>query len=97
MCGVFLGEITRKARKQHWCAACCIPIPKGFAYTITADTEDGRAQSTKWHTECWTEFRRMLKEDGSDCGAADWTWENGMPKEVRLKYEPTYTDETEDE
>ncbi len=86
MCGTHLGSKTRKARKDHWCLACSFPIPAGFLYVISVDVEDGSARSSKWHVECWDEFGRMLEANGEDCGAADWTWENGLPEEVKHRY-----------
>lgn len=93
MCGIVLREEHRRARKQHWCVACCIPIPKDFVYTITVDADGGKARTSKWHVECRNEFNSMLSENGDDCGHADWTWENGMPADVRRKYEPGYVEE----
>lgn len=88
MCGTFLREETRKARKNHRCEACHIPIPKGFRYVVTASVDDNgdSIASGKWHSECWEEFQRVLRENGDDCGHPDWTWENGMPPEVASKY-----------
>ena len=86
MCGTYLGSRTRKARKWHRCCACDVPIPPGFQYEVSCDIDDGKARSSKWHSECRTEFDRMLSEQHDDCGDPSWTWDGGMPPEIKQKY-----------
>ncbi len=86
MCGTHLGSTTRRARKDHSCCACRIPIPAGHTYIVTSDVDEGRASSAKWHVECSEEFARGLREWGEDCGDPWTTWENGMPAEIAQRY-----------
>lgn len=88
MCGsgpVILS--THKARKQHQCAACHVPIPPGHIYEKAFEVIDGDVSATKWHVECRAEFDRVLHDNLDDCGDAWNTWETGtMPNELAAKY-----------
>lgn len=88
MCGSMISSQTLKARKNHCCAACRVPIPSGFSYVRVVETDDvAKIFVTKWHVECRAEFDKMLSESFDDCGDAWDTWENGdMPPDIRQRY-----------
>lgn len=91
MCGTVVSETTRKARKQHRCEACKIPIPPGFLYQHTFEKDGGDVFSGKWHQECREAFGAWLREDGDDCGDPWMTWECWLPPlEVCRKYVPDF-------
>jgi hypothetical protein len=85
MCGFVIIK-QQKARKEHRCAACSVPIPKGFTYCRSFDSYDGRGFTTKWHIECREAFDDMLRENGDCEGAADQVWEDDMPDHIKEKY-----------
>lgn len=41
------------ARKQHRCAPCCAPIPKGEKHVCQSGFFDGSAFRNRYHQECW--------------------------------------------
>lgn len=78
---------TLKARKNHKCDACRETIPKGFLYERSFDVNCGEAFSCRWHTECRAEFDRVIRENDYEEMSADDVWENGLPDEIKRKYE----------
>lgn len=87
MCGKMIAHSTVKARKDHRCEACRVPIPAGYSYIRTVESdEDGKIYSSKWHEECRDEFDRMITENFDDCGDPLSTWEDDMPDEIKAKY-----------
>lgn len=75
-----------KARKDHICCACCEKIPAGVTYAKTFYVDGGTASADKWHLECREEFIRGLQENGETDGDPYSTWENGLPDQLRAKY-----------
>lgn len=87
MCGEFIAEYTRKARKYHHCSTGCgVPIPPGHLYVKTFEKDGGDIMSSKWHVECREEFNNTAMSEGEDCMDPWSTWENGMPVRFKQKY-----------
>lgn len=87
MCGKIISSKNLKARKEHRCEACHVPIPSGITYCRTVEVDDGGdIGATRWHLECREAFDQMIHENMDDCGDPWNTWENDMPQEIRAKY-----------
>lgn len=64
-------ETRPRARKEHRCVECRLPIPVGVRYVRTWGIWDGEASSYAQHIEC-----RELLEFISEryCGGETWTY-----------------------
>jgi hypothetical protein len=64
----FYDEKRRKARKEHRCIECKLPIPKGFEYYAASGKWDGEVETMKLHEECREALN--IKNRGVDCDDA---------------------------
>ena len=76
-----------KARKEHTCYECRLPIPKGVTYKRAKGLWDGDWEEYKMHPECHDKLLEIQDgEFGAEYGTA---WDNGViPQELKDKYGP---------
>ena len=59
-----------KARKQHWCYLCTLPIERGTVYARWACFGDGTAITIRTHPACKNYAERHIDEWGDE--GVDW-------------------------
>ena len=86
-------EKTRKARKQHTCCECHLPIPVGAQYVHTSGIWDGEPSTFKQHVEC----HRLLRMIWDEYCGGEGMWLFGSLLEEIEEYEDEDTEAQDDE
>jgi len=55
---------TPKARKEHQCNGCYTPIAVGEVHQKFSGVWEGTICTCRMHTDCWTEYLRLIENEG---------------------------------